>query len=103
MVVVYICNLDEGGYESLASENSSWSGRFNISETAFVIIKGLHFIGCGGNRVSQVEQFNILENITFQDVEGRGTALVLNEVTAARIERSFLSNTHTEHQEIKAF
>ena len=33
-------------------ECGSQSGRFNISETVFANIQSLHFIGCGGNRVS---------------------------------------------------
>ena len=54
----------------------------------------LHFVGCGGNRVSQAEQF-IVEDTIFQGVEGRGTVLLLNEVKAANITRSsFISNTH---------
>ena len=70
------------------------SGRFNFSETMFATIKDLHFVGCGGNRVSQVEQF-IVEDTIFEGVEGRGTALVLNEVTDANITRnSFLYNVH---------
>ena len=44
-------------------ECGSQSGRFNISETIFATIKGLHFIGCGGNRVSQVEHFIIEDTI----------------------------------------
>ena len=47
------------------------------------------------NRVNQVEQF-IVEDIIFEGVKGRGTALVLNEVTNASIARSsFLSNVHS--------
>ena len=85
---------DIGGNGTVIVECGSRSGRFNISVTAFAMIKDLHFIGCGGNRVSQVEQL-IVEDTIFEGVEGRGTALVLNEVTAARITRSsFLSNTH---------
>ena len=73
---------------------SSQSEQFNISQTTFVTIKGLHFVGCGGNRVSQAEQF-IVEDTIFQGVEGRGTVLLLNEVKAANITRSsFISNTH---------
>ena len=75
-------------------ECSSQSGRFNVSETTFVKIKGLHFIGCGGNKISQVEQF-IVEDTIFQGVEDSGTALVLNKVTDASIARClFLSNTY---------
>ena len=72
----------------------SRSGRFNISETTFATIRDLHFIGCGGSRVSQVEQF-IVEGTIFQGVEGRGTALVLNEVTAARIISCLFLSTAT--------
>ena len=82
-----------GGNESVFVECGSQSGRFNISEIRFALIKNLHFIGCGGNRVSKVEQFKVQDAI-FEGVEGRGTALVLNEVINAIITRSsFLSNT----------
>ena len=83
-----------GGNESVFIECGSQSERLNISEIRFALIKNLHFIGCGGNRVSKVEQFKV-EDTIFEGVEGRGTALVLNEVTDASITRSsFLSNTH---------
>ena len=85
---------DTGGNETVFVECGSQSGRFNISDTTFATIRELHFIGCGCNRVSRVEQF-IVEDTIFRGVEGRGTALVLNEVTAASIVRSsFLANTH---------
>ena len=83
-----------GGNGTVFLECGSESGRFNISETTFAMIKDLHFVGCGGNKVSQVEQF-IVEDTIFEGVEGRGTALMLNEVTDASIARSsFLSNIH---------
>ena len=83
-----------GGNGTVFVECGSQSGRFNISETTVAAIKDLHFVGCGGNKVSQVEQF-IVEDTIFEGVEGRGTALVLNEVTDASIARSsFLSNIH---------
>ena len=86
---------DIGGSGTVFVECDSQSGRFNIIETTFTTVQGLHFIGCGGNRVSQVEQF-IVEDTIFQGVEGRGTALMLNEVSAASIARSlFHSNTHS--------
>ena len=85
---------DIGSYGTVFIECDSQLGRFNISGTTFVTIKDLHFVGCGGNRVSQVEQF-IVEDTLFEGVEGRGTALLLNEVTAISIVRSsFISNTH---------
>ena len=76
-------------------ECGSQSGRFNISETTFATIKGLHFVGYGGNEVSQVEQF-IVEDTIFEGVQGRGTALMLNEVNDASVAKSsFLSNTRS--------
>ena len=78
---------------------SSQSGRFNVSESSFVSIKDLNFIGCGGNRASQVKQF-IVEGTIFQGVESRGTVLILNNVTVASIARSsFLSNKHSPYFE----
>ncbi len=83
-----------GSYGAVFIECDSQLGRFDISDTTFVTIKDLHFVGCGGNRVSQVEQF-IVEDTIFEGVEGSGTALLLNEVTAVSIVRSsFISNTH---------
>ena len=63
--------------------------------TTFASIKGLQFIGCGGNMVTTVEKLTVEDNI-FQGVEGdgRGTALVLNEVKFTEIINcSFVSNT----------
>ena len=82
-----------GGNGTVFVECGSQSGRFNISETTFATIKGLHFVGYGGNKVSQVEQF-IVEDTIFEGVQGRGTALVLNEVNDASVAKNpFLSNT----------
>ena len=95
-----------GGNGTVFVECGSQLRRFSISETTFAMIKDLRFLGCGGNRVSQVEQF-IVEDTIFEGVEGRGTALVLNQVTDASITRSsFLSNIHAsilEHHDISPF
>ena len=95
-----------GGNGTVFVECGNQFGRFNISETTFAMMKDLHFVGCGGNKISQVEQF-IVEDTIFEGVEGRGTALVLNQVTDASITRSsFLSNVHAstfEHHEISPY
>ena len=76
-------------------ECGSQSGRFSISETIFASIKDLYFIGCGGNRVSQVEQL-VVEDTIFQGVEGRGTALILIDVIEAKIaSTSCFSNAYS--------
>ena len=83
-----------GDYGTVFVECNNRSGRFDISETTSVLIKGLNFVGCGGNRASQVDRF-IVEDTIFQGIESRGTALLLMNVTAASIARSsFLSNKH---------
>ena len=40
------------------------SGRFRIRDSTFIQIRGLQFIGCGGNEIVQVTYF-ILKNATF--------------------------------------
>ena len=65
--------------ESVFIKCMSQSGRFILNETTFALVKGLHFIGCGGNTVTQVKQF-ILEDTIFHGMEGGDMALVLNEV-----------------------
>ena len=83
--------------EHVYVECMSQLGRFNISEATSASIKGLHFIGCGSNRVSQVTWLTIADSI-FQDVEDNSTVLELNGVDIANIERSqFLYNTIDYH------
>ena len=79
--------------EMVFVECSTHSGRFHISDTIYVSIKDLHFIGCGSNIVSQVKWLTIADS-TFQDVYDSNTVLMLNEVSNATIVRSsFLSNS----------
>ena len=67
-------------------------GSINISETTFASLRGLHFVGCGDNRVSNVEWFTV-EDTIFQGVKDNGTVLRLNEITTARLIRiEFLFN-----------
>ena len=84
---------DGVGNETIFVECSTRSGRFHISETTSVSINGLHFIGCGSNNISQVNWLTITSS-TFQGLQEGNTVLVLNEVSAATIDRcSFLSNS----------
>ena len=80
--------------ETVYIECVNQSGRFVINDSTSILIKDLHFIGCGGNKVSHVGWF-VLENSIFQGVEGSGTALLLNKVaTACIIESLFVFNTY---------
>ena len=70
--------------ETVFVQCTSLSARFIITQTRLVSIKGLHFTGCGSNRVTQVETF-IAEDTIFQGVQGGGTAIILLQVGSARI------------------
>ena len=87
--------------ETVMIECMSPNERFIVNETTFATIKALHFIGCGGNTVTRVKEL-VVEDTIFQgvDEEGRGTALVLNEVNFTKIrECSFISNTPGNNSE----
>ena len=88
-------SMTKGGLDSetVFVECSTHSGKFHISDTIFVSIKDLHFIGCGSNIVSRVKWLTITDS-TFQDVHDRDTVLELKEVSNAIIVKdSFLSNS----------
>ena len=79
---------------SVIIECGRLSGRFSISETTFVSIKSLQFIGCEGNKVRQVEQF-IVEDSIFWNVEGRNAVLILIMTSAEITNTSFFPNTYS--------
>ena len=88
-------SMESKGNETVIIECTSEYERFIVNETTFAAIKGLHFISCGGNTVTSVEEL-VVEATIFQGVEGegRGTALVLNEVNFTKIMNcSFFTNT----------
>ena len=74
------------------------SGRFHVRDSTFVWVKGLHFIGCGSNKIVKVKKF-ILEDATFLGVSlGWWGSLVLNRIANASIIRnSFLLNSCTTY------
>lgn len=90
-LVVFSMTKDIKDNEIVFIECPSLSGKLDVSETSVASINSLNFIGCGGNRFSQlqVEQL-IVEDTIFQYIEGRERALVLNLVGDAII--VFLSN-----------
>ena len=91
---------DAQGSGTVNIECFSHSGRFDVNGTVFTSIKGLHFIGCEGNTVTQVKQF-ILEDTAFQGAMLSGTALVLNEVGSASIVRTSFTNLGSKFQNKK--
>ena len=83
--------------ETVFVKCTSQLGRFDVSITAHVTIKGLNFINCGNIRVSQVTWLTIIDS-TFQDAEHKISVLALDEVVTANIVRSqFLYNALEYH------
>ena len=68
-------------------------GGIAISNSMFVSIVGIQFIGCGNNDLDGVNNF-IVENSTFQGVRNSGTSLVLTNVMNATIIRSYFLSNH---------
>ena len=61
-------SIESKDNETVVIECASQSARLVVNETIFISIKGLHFVGCGGNTVTTVEEL-VVENTTFQGVE----------------------------------
>ena len=88
-------SMTKGGLddETVFVECSTHSGKFHISDTIFVSINDLHFIGCGSNIVSRVKWLTI-RGSTFQYVHDERTVLMLVKVSNATIVKSsFLLNS----------
>ena len=100
--------MESQNSETVTIECLSQSERFIVNETTFAAIKGVHFIGCGENTVSTVEELRV-EDTTFQGLEGegRGSALVLNDVNFTKIIGClFESNTpgaNSQHHSVGEF
>ena len=82
--------------ETVFIECTSQLGRFDISEAISASIKGLHFIGCGSNKVSNVTWLTIADS-TFQDVKDKNTVLVISGVYAANIVSSQFHHNTLKH------
>ena len=83
--------------ETVLVECNSQLGRLDVSETTYVSIKSLTFIGCGGNRVSQVTWLTIADS-TFQSNRDEIAVLEISKVINTNIIRcQFLNNTLEHH------
>ena len=71
--------------------------RFEFTSIFHVLVSGVHFLGCGRNRVDSVKSF-ILVNSSFEGQKGNsGTALELVNSTI-EIKRSFFSNSNGSYR-----
>ena len=85
-------DVQDNGSRSAIIECKGQSARFNISNTTFISMAGLHLVGCGGNFFTMVNHF-MLEDSIFQGIVGKSRALSLVEVGSAIVVNSvFISN-----------
>ena len=94
-------NFNVHGDDTALVSCSNQSGRFSIRNSTFVQIKDLHFIGCGGNEIIQVERF-ILENATFHGVSWSSSLVLHRVANGIIVKNSFILNSnsnlfHHEH------
>ena len=73
-----------------------------FSQSQYIHITNLEFIGCGGNQVKHVEKF-VVEDTKFQGQENSGTALELIETTAQIVNSTFVSNRKGSYKNFAAF
>ena len=80
----------------MKSENSTAqikctsNSHIRFSQSQYIHITSLEFIGCGGNQVKNVEEF-VVQDTTFKGQENSGTALELIETTAQIVNSTFVS------------
>ena len=76
------------------NSNITCSGvaKFAFASIGRVHIDGLTFIGCGGNKVTQVDQLTI-ERTIFEGQSNSSTSILISETNAVITESSFLLNT----------
>ena len=85
-------NATQNGDIECYIECTNQLGKFNIVNITTASVKGLHFIGCGGNSIADVMYF-LLQDTTFQFAES-ANVLSLDSVVAASVKRSlFLVNS----------
>ena len=87
--------------EKIFVECTNQLGRFDISEAKYASINSLHFIGCGNNRVSQVQLLTITDS-TFQYVVNQSTVLKINKVVTANIISSHFLYNKLEYSEFSS-
>ena len=73
-----------------------------FSQSQYIHITNLEFIGCGGNLVKHVEKF-VVEDTKFKGQENSGTVLELIETTAQIVNSTFVSNRNGTYRKCVLF
>ena len=78
------------------------SSRLYFSQSLYIHITNLEFIGCGINVTKHVEEF-VVRDTKFKGEENSGTALELIETTAQIVNSTFESNRRGLYRECAVF
>ena len=85
--------IAKNGSELVVIECTNHTVNFGINDVNFAMISGIHFLGCGDNKIAATRNFQVQDTI-FQGGNRSGSALVLNSVISTTIVgSSFFSNT----------
>ena len=83
-----ITNTISGDAHTISCQNQV---SFHLENVTELWMKGLKFIGCGGNTFTRIKNF-VMENSTFEGQNSSSTALGILETNLKVINISFLSN-----------
>ena len=88
--------------KSTAQIKCTSNSHIRFSQSQYIHITSLEFIGCGGNQVKNVEEF-VVQDTMFKGQENSGTALELIETTAQIINSTFVSNRKGSYRKCLIF
>ena len=95
---VYVDNFIMKSENSKALIKCKSDSRMHFSCSQHIHITNLEFIGCGGNRVQDVEEF-VVQDTMFKGEGGSRTALKLIGTAAQIVNSTFVSNTMGSYRE----
>ena len=87
---------------SMAQIKCAYGSSMYFYQSRYIHITNLEFIGCGGNQVSQVEEF-VVEDAKFKGQENSGTSLELIRTRARIVNSSFISNRKGTYRDSPIF
>ena len=88
--------------KSTAQIKCTSNSHIRFSQSQYIHITSLEFIGCGGNQVKNVEEF-VVQDTMFKGQENSGTALELIETTAQIVNSTFVSNRKGSYRKCLIF
>ena len=102
LTVSNLRNISMTSRQTTAEIRCTRYSQITFSHSQNIHITNLEFVGCGGNKVVNVDKF-VVRNSTFRGQENSGTALELIATTAQIINCIFSSNTNGKFQYISSY